>query len=154
MSVQGFTLLELMVAMAVVAMVAVIAAPRAFLLYEGVRYRETVRELATTATSARYRAITGGVALDLKVDPEKGRYGVVEVDGVLNDDNTRLLDSRLSVQVVVAEELSAPTIVGVIRFYPDGSSSGGSITLWRESGQGMRVRVDWLLGRVTRELPL
>jgi len=38
---------------------------------------------------------------------------------------------------------------GVIRFYADGSSSGGYVKLQNDSGMGVQVEVDWLLGRVT-----
>ena len=41
--------------------------------------------------------------------------------------------------------------LGVIRFYPEGGSSGGGIDMERADGTGVRISVDWLVGRVSQE---
>jgi general secretion pathway protein H len=41
--------------------------------------------------------------------------------------------------------------VGVIRFYPEGGTSGGSVSVEAATGRGVKVSVDWLLGTVTQE---
>jgi len=38
--------------------------------------------------------------------------------------------------------------MAAIRFYPDGSSTGGSIDL-SVNGEGYRIKVDWLTGGVS-----
>jgi len=45
-----------------------------------------------------------------------------------------------------AEEQESPRI-GRIRFYPDGSASGGGVLLSRD-GERLAVLVDWLTGTV------
>ena len=47
-----------------------------------------------------------------------------------------------------ASELNRDSL-GVIRFYPEGGSSGGGIDLGREDGSGVRISVHWLVGRVS-----
>ncbi len=37
---------------------------------------------------------------------------------------------------------------GRIRFYPDGTSTGGRVTV-TDAGRDYNVRIDWLTGRVT-----
>ena len=39
----------------------------------------------------------------------------------------------------------------MIRFYPEGGSSGGGIDMERPGGTGVRISVDWLVGRVSQE---
>jgi general secretion pathway protein H len=51
---------------------------------------------------------------------------------------------------VAGTELSAQQ-EAAIRFLPDGGATGGSIDILRASGQGVRLRVDWLSGRITQE---
>ena len=38
-----------------------------------------------------------------------------------------------------------------IRFLPSGGASGGSVDVLRNSGDGIRLRVDWFSGRVEQE---
>jgi len=40
---------------------------------------------------------------------------------------------------------------GVVRFYPEGGSSGGDIDIARPDGSGVKISVDWLVGRVTHQ---
>ena len=40
---------------------------------------------------------------------------------------------------------------GSIRFYPGGGATGGSVDVLKRTGDGVRLRVDWLLGTVTQE---
>jgi len=54
--------------------------------------------------------------------------------------------------VVADSEVQTPER-GAIRFYPDGSATGGSIQLLRPGGAGVRLRVDWLLGTIRQEAP-
>jgi general secretion pathway protein H len=38
-----------------------------------------------------------------------------------------------------------------IVFLPDGGSSGGVVDVQRPTGQGTRIRVDWLMGQIIQE---
>ncbi|WP_409524914.1 GspH/FimT family pseudopilin [Nitrincola sp. MINF-07-Sa-05] len=141
----GFTLLELMVALAIAGLLAAVSAPSALKMYESMQYRGAVRDVQTLLATARYQAISAGRVVDLVVEPESGHYGL---DHQLNN----MLPSALTVEMVSAREVSNRDDQGVIRFYPDGGSSGGSIMLkHRDSDKGVRLRVDWLLGRTTQE---
>jgi general secretion pathway protein H len=45
----------------------------------------------------------------------------------------------------------AKTSQADITFLPEGGATGGTLELLRQSGSGVRVRVDWLFGQVTQE---
>ena len=153
----GFTLLELMVAFAIAALLVGVATPAGLRFYDTMQYRSAVGDLQSAAVNARYRAITSGRAVDLLVAPDDARFIVLpaepEAERDFDLDSAKQLASDLDIQMISAEVLSPRPGVGAIRFYPDGSSTGGSITLLRPSGAGVRLRVDWLLGRVSQESP-
>ena len=153
----GFTLLELMVAFAIAALLVGVTTPAGLRFYDTMQYRSAVGDLQAAAVNARYRAITSGRAVDLLVAPDDARFIVLpaepESERDFDLDSARKLAGDLAIEMISAEVLSPRAGVGAIRFYPDGSATGGSITVLRPSGAGVRLRVDWLLGRVSQESP-
>lgn len=140
---RGFTLLELVVVLALIAALLALA-PMALGRYkESADYRDTVRRFAASLAEARQLASSGGRAVAFSVDLAERRYGV---DGR----PLRELPEGLTVRAVVADtELAAN--VARVRFYPGGNATGGTFEVVRSSGEGARLRTDWLDGRVTIE---
>ncbi|MEM6579966.1 MAG: GspH/FimT family pseudopilin [Pseudomonadota bacterium] len=139
---RGFTLLELVAAITIIGLLLAVAIPASARFYESIQYRQAVRDVVTTLASARYQAVNTGRTQDVQIDPFQRRIG-------LNGKVTRL-PNNLAIEVYAAGELNRGN-VGVIRFYPEGGSTGGGIDLERQDGSGVRVSVDWLLGRVSQE---
>jgi general secretion pathway protein H len=139
---RGFTMLELLAAITIVGLLLAVTVPASFRFYESMQYRQAVRDVITALASARYSAVNSGRAQDVAVDPAAN---TIEVNG----ERTRLPDA-VSLTVQSARELNRDRR-GVIRFYPEGGSSGGDIDLEQAGGRGVRVSVDWLVGRVSQE---
>ncbi len=140
---RGFSLIELMVVLALVAALLAVA-PMALLRYrESVDYRDTVRGMTAGLTAARHAAISGGKVTAFNVDLAARKYGI---DGRPANE----LPEGLVVRATVAE-LELVDSVARIRFYPGGGATGGSIEIVRPSGVGVRLRSDWLDGRVSLE---
>ena len=137
---SGFTLLEMLLAIAIVVLVLGLSAPATMRMYESVRYQGAVREVMAMLVSGRYSAISGGVSRDVIIDPKKKELKL--------DRTVRSLPGSVELTVVSAQELNRDG-AGVIRFYPDGSSSGGGVQLEDESGRRAQVQVDWMLGKVS-----
>lgn len=140
----GFTLIELILVLAVMALLAGMAAPIYSKLKAGAEYRSMVRQIMAGLSLARQQAAETGRDVAYSCDLAKRLCG---------------LEGKLSNQVPEAVTLKA-TVAGVelkddavasIRFYPDGGSTGGYFELIRASGTGVRLRVDWLFGRLTQE---
>jgi len=139
---RGFTLLELMVALGI-AVILLATTPFAVMrAYETMEYRATVKEVIAGLKSARLDAMRKGRSVAFMVDVEQHRFGV---ESRLDHAFPEKLDVRL-----VLADIEITGARGGIRFYPDGSSTGGSVDLIRSGGGGVRVDVDWLLGRLTQ----
>lgn len=139
---SGFTLVELLVAITIVGLVMTASVPASVRFYESMQYRQAIRDVITTLASARYRAINTGKAQDVLLNTETKvlRLG----------SDTQQLPAKFNIVVHSARELNRDT-EGVIRFYPEGGSSGGEIDIAKPNRSGVKISVDWLVGRVSQE---
>ncbi len=136
----GVSLLELLIVLAIIGFVSAIAIP---MLSGGVsnsELRSAARELAAGLRLARSEAVTQRRETFLVVDLAGRRFKV-------DRDEERSLPKNMEMKLFTAQRDLVDATTGSIRFYPDGGSNGGRITL----GSGERkyeVDVDWLTGRV------
>lgn len=139
----GFTLIELLVVFAIAALLIGIA-PLAFdKLNQSAQYRAALRSMLSELRTARQQAVSQGREVSFRVNLNDASFGI-------DNDATRSVLPPLKVRATVAsQELTQGS--AAIRFLPSGGATGGSIELIRQSGSGVRLRVDWLSGRVTQE---
>jgi type II secretion system protein H len=137
---RGFTLLELIVTLAIAALVIGIAAPTIARSTDAVRVRADVAAFSAMLRHARERAIVTRTAQAVVVDPDAHRISLRAGGPSGEVRETRSLPERL---VVEADPPPALTV----RFEPQGGSTGGDFRL--SSGTiTYRVTVDPLTGRV------
>lgn len=136
----GFTLIEMVVALTVLALVYAVAAPVAAPMFSRPRLEMATRDLVTALKEARSQAVVGVRDVRFTVDAAAG--------------NWRFGDRRGAARRGVALSVEAPPLAGgneaarTIRFFADGGSTGGRIRL--VSGpHRRRIDVDWLTGRVS-----
>jgi general secretion pathway protein H len=141
-TVQGVTLLELLVAIAIVALVAATTTPALNRAVDGARFSAAARELATALGAARREATSRRSETTLVVDTETGDYIVG------GDERSVSLPSGASITLVTATTEQLDGVTGAIRFFADGSSTGGTITLAHENRRAS-INVDWLTGNVS-----
>lgn len=139
----GFTLIELVVALALATLVVALVPPALGRLRDGMHYRDTVRQVVTGLRSAREHALSDGQETRYVVDLAKRRHG--QAPRELLD-----LPEPLQMRVVVAGIEWSPAQVGAIRFLPSGGATGGSIDVLRADRSGVRITVDWLSGAVSQ----
>lgn len=142
---RGFTLLELLVVFALIGLMLAIVPVAYQKLHESVTYKGLVRGLIEQSAAARLQAMSSGTTAALELDFEHRRFAVPpEAHGGEWPEDYRI-------EAVVASQDVTGERTARIRYYPDGSSTGGSIRVIRPSGEGVRLRVDWLTGRITQE---
>ncbi|GAB6066896.1 hypothetical protein JCM13664_02140 [Methylothermus subterraneus] len=138
---DGFTLLELIVALAIAALGFAYVAPNFIKTLESVRFQSAVREVASGLRHARGIALAQGREVVFFLDVAAHTYRI-------DRDRPRRLPKSIELRLSTAETERIGPGVGGIRFFPDGSATGGRIVL-RQFGLAKRVDVHWLTGRVS-----
>jgi general secretion pathway protein H len=141
MNARGVTLLELLVVLAIMALIAGMVLPT---FGDGVptsTLKSSARQLASGLRLARTEAVAQKREAFLWLDLRGRRF---KVD---RDPKEYALPPRVELALFTAQNDIVNENTGAIRFYPDGGSNGGRITV----GAGARkyeVDIDWLTGRV------
>ena len=136
----GFTLLEIIVVLAILGFALGIIVGYKPPWSRGFEIRATAAELAAQLRLARAEAIAGNQVVGFEVDLAGHRYRA-------GDAPPRSLPAALSLRLLTVAGQRESAARGFIRFNPDGSSSGGRIVL-ADGATQVAVGVDWLTGRV------
>jgi type II secretion system protein H len=134
---QGFTLLELVVTLLILAIATGLAAPAIGRTAETIRARAEVARFSALLRHAREQAITTRRPHSLVIDPTDHWVAIMAGDEV---QQRRQLSADLLIE-------ADPPPALTVRFEPHGVSSGGSFRVTTGAVRH-RVRVDGLTGRV------
>lgn len=138
---KGFTLLELIVVMALMAILMTLVPPMISSALPGTQLKAASRELAAGLRYARNHALTVRKESTLTLNVDKHRFQVT------GRKKSYSIPEDLKIELLTAESETKGEHIGAIRFFPDGGSTGGRITLsYGERAYG--VDVDWLTGKV------
>lgn len=137
----GVTLIELLVVLALMALLATIALPMLGPGVSSTAMKSAAREVASALRSARSRAMATRQETLVMIDLENRRFVVG------SDASARELPKEIELKLFTAQMDLVDDKVGGIRFYPDGGSNGGRVTL-SAGERKFEVDVDWLTGRV------
>lgn len=141
-SMRGLTLLEILIVLALMAIVAGVVFPMLGGPVSTNELRASARQLAAGLRMARSEAVAQRRETFLAVDVAGRRF---KVD---RDPKEHALPSRVDLKLFTAQNDLVDESVGSIRFFPDGGSNGGRITV--ASGERkFDVDIDWLTGRVS-----
>ncbi len=138
----GFTLIEMLICLAIVALLMAVFAPALSGSRDKVRLAASAHDLAIMLRETRDLALARSRPEAFAFDASKRAYHS-------GDAAPHSLDRDITVQLVAAD---ADARGGVIRFFADGGSSGGIFRLTLEKRK-LDVVVDWLTGRVSVSEP-
>ncbi len=138
---KGFTLIELLVVLVIIGALLSLAPAAFHRLVPGLEMKSAAREIEGLLREARSLAIRDNRETAVIVDTEDKLYRL-EKGAQLHE-----LDGALTVSLVTATSEQLDETVGRIRFFPDGTSTGGRVTLSRDERK-FDITVDWLTGQV------
>ena len=138
---HGFTLLEILIVLVIGVLLVALVPPLLSGMSGATELRGAARQLAAGLRNARNEAVTRQQEAVLTLDLERRRFGVT------GDPREIALPEGVALKLYTAQSELLDSATGGIRFFPDGSSTGGAITV---SGPKLayRVNVDWLTGTV------
>ncbi|MDG4555297.1 MAG: GspH/FimT family pseudopilin [Candidatus Competibacter sp.] len=138
---HGFTLLEILIVLVIGVLLVALAPPLLSGMSGATELRGAARQLAAGLRNARNEAVARQQEAVLTLDLERRRFGVT------GDPREIALPEGVMLKLHTAQSELLDGNTGSIRFFSDGGSTGGSITV---SGPKLayRINVDWLTGAV------
>jgi general secretion pathway protein H len=140
--VAGFTLIEMLVVMTIMALVATIAVPLLTQPSNTLRLETTARDLAGALRLTRATAIAQNVDITLDIDVDRHTFQSAAIP-------LQSFAPGIVAELKVAEPERATPSRGAFRFFSDGSSTGGDVVL-RLRDKEARICVNWLTGEARR----
>jgi general secretion pathway protein H len=141
---NGLTLIETMVALAVMGFILALAVPMmSGGQGGGAELRAAAETMSGALRSVRSHAVAQNREEVFLVDTDQALYRAADAAPVSLPRNVRLM-----LFTTTQEQISSG--IGAIRFYPDGSSTGGGLSLIKGDAR-YDVLVNWLTGRVTTD---
>ena len=138
---RGFSLLELLLVMALIAATGLLAAGVLTGGFDRMALRTGAKEMAAQMRFARAHAIATGVPQTFTVDPAARTWQGANGRG-------GELPEKLEVRFTGAREVQPRAGVGAIVFFGDGASTGGRLQLSLRDA-AWNIDVAWLTGEVS-----
>jgi general secretion pathway protein H len=137
---QGYTLAELMVVLAIIALTSAVVAPRLVISNNGPGAKTSAQQLMNLYRQGQQLALTTGISQQVLIDTDSK---MAWIDG---GSKKLQLGRKVDLETKTAEPESAPGIAGV-RFFPDGASTGGEIKFLTDQAS-WQLEVIWANGDV------
>lgn len=136
----GFTLLELLIVLAILGLTAALAVPMFARAMPDVQAKAAARDVAAMLRTARSLAIADNREVAVVVDLDRR---AVDLAGFRSE----AIKAGIGLGLYTAVEELIDRGAGRIRFYPDGTSTGGRVRL-STATRKYDVTVDWISGGV------
>ena len=137
---DGMLLIELLVVLAILALVSIIALPRAH-IDRGPSLGLIASDIAAKLRAARSMAIAQNRDVSFALDTDARTYSVAGTG------SPQTLPAAIDVSVTTARSQIREAKEAHLVFFSDGTSSGGTIRL-ADQNQSVAIGVEWLTGAV------
>ena len=137
----GFTIIELLVVMVIMALAYTLASPMISSGVSGAELKASARQIAAGLRKARSEAISRRQESVLTVDLAAHQF---QLSG---DQRVYRLPKSVAIKVFTAQSELVGGTAGAFRFFSDGGSTGGRSTL-SANARNYDVDINWLTGQV------
>ena len=138
---RGVTLFELLIVLSIMAIVAAMVVPVFGAGVSSSEMKSAARQVAAALRVARSDAVATRKETRVILDLEQRTFQVER------DPRLHALPKQLEMKLFTAQRDIVDEKVGAIRFFPDGGSNGGRVTL-AAGERKYEIDIDWLTGRV------
>ena len=141
---SGLTLLEVLASLFIISLSFVIIAPNFKSSQQNISFERKAKKVTHALSNLRNHAIRKNEETVFFIDIEKRHYwsNLRENKFELNPD--------ISIQIIAADTEYLDDRIGGIRFFPDGSSTAGTISIG-DGNTEYKIVVDWLSGHTKIE---
>ena len=139
---SGFTLFELLVVLAILGLTVTLAVPAFQRVMPGLELKAAARSVAATLREAHGLAVSSNREVAVTIDVAGHTMGLGSARPI------EQLDPRFALSLYTATDELVSGSAGNIRFYPDGTSTGGRVRVVYGERQ-YDVLVNWITGIVT-----
>lgn len=141
MAERGFTLIELLVVLALLGLFITLVPTAMQSALPGVTLKVAAREMMDGFRTARSRAVSENRESFVLIDVDR-KFFRIDKDG-----ENHTFSDKLTVDLRTAASEQEDESRGRIRFHPDGTSTGGRVTLG-SGDDAYNINVDWFNGQV------
>lgn len=138
---RGFSLLEIIVVVGLIALVMSFAAYTLSTQMPGQKLRSSAKELAAELRFTKSQAMATGKAQSFQINAKTGEW-----KGAKN--HSGVLPKSLEIIATTAKNEQPGDDIAAIKFFPDGAATGGRIVLQHKTAK-WQIDVKWLTGEVT-----
>ncbi|MBF0626732.1 MAG: prepilin-type N-terminal cleavage/methylation domain-containing protein [Magnetococcales bacterium] len=138
---RGFTLLEVLLSLAILGMLTLLTPPLLLAIIPSLRLEEATRKSSVFLRQARNFAITTNSETVVTVNTQEKWFRMGDME------KSEPFFDEISVQLTTPESEQIDKVSARIRFFSEGGSSGGQIIFKLDNWSNF-VTVDWLTGRV------
>jgi general secretion pathway protein H len=138
---RGVTLIELMLVLVLMALMSAVVIPMFGTGVSNTELKGSARQIASGMRLARSEAMATHTEKFVTLDLAGRRFMIG------SDARAHTLPKGIEMKLFTAQKDIVSDTVGAIRFYPDGGSNGGRVTL-AAGERKFEVDVDWLTGRI------
>jgi len=140
----GFSLVEMLAVLTILALSVSFAMPLLSGKSDGLRLETASSELAGAIRATRSAAIVSNKTMTLLIDVDRRTFESAAV-------SQRSFAPDMEAKLTFASGIRSAFSDGGFRFFPDGSSTGGDVTLSLH-GKQTKLCVDWLTGGVHQQV--
>lgn len=138
---RGFTLIELAVVLFIMVLGFAVVGINLSSGHESAETRAAARDFVSALRYARGQALIRGEETTVTIDFAENTYRIS------TRDKTYKIPDEIEMTLVTAQTETGGSGQAGVRFFPDGSSTGGRLTL--ERGQFVwRIDINWLTGQI------